>query len=305
QTSRGWSATGRAPYALERVVWMGSVPFEMHSVAARSDGFEITFTLPVDPTTASDPASYEVTGFTYHYHSTYGSPPIDQMKHPVRAVELSADGKRARLLVEGLREGYIHELKASGVRSVEGVGLLHDVSYYTLNRIPQGPRMNVTPVSKSGEREVETEIAPSEPDVSTGLKRVTGMPAEWNGVVDVTVAVGTEPGLKFDLTGFDVRPGDHVRLTFANDDDMLHNLVIVRPGRADAVAEAALSLGLAGAEMSYVPPDDDVLYHTALLQPGTVESIYFTAPARVGTYAYVCTFPGHAFTMRGMMRVVE
>jgi azurin len=57
--------------------------------------------------------------------------------------------------------------------------------------------------------------------------------------------------------------------------------------------------------MDYVPPGNQVLYHTALLQPETSESIYFIAPSEPGTYTYVCTFPGHAITMRGEMRVAE
>jgi azurin len=131
------------------------------------------------------------------------------------------------------------------------------------------------------------------------------MPANWDGDVDVTITIGTEPGLKFDLPSFEVGAGDRVRLNFNNDDDMLHNLVVVLPGRADDVAGAAIALGLEGAEMHYVPPSDQVLYHTALLQPETGESIYFTAPGEPGTYTYVCTFPGHAITMRGEMRVAE
>ncbi len=340
QTSRGWSATGRAPYALERVTWTGATPFEMLSVAARPDGFEITFTRPVDRAAAVDPASYEVTGFTYHYHSTYGSPAIDQVKHAVEAVEVSADGMRARLLVDGLRAGFVHELKAAGVRGADGAGLLHAVAYYTLNRVPDGPRMDVAAILEGvgaegeaiapaneagpagetvaaneagpagdavdvGETETVPSSRPDSPPVATGPKRIIEIPSEWDGEVDVAITIGTEPGLKYDLPSFDVRTGDRVRVTFVNDDDMLHNLVVVRPGTADEVAEDAIALGLNGADMDYVPPSDQVLYHTALLQPETTESIYFEAPAEPGSYTYVCTFPGHAFTMRGVMRVVE
>ena len=35
QTSRGWGATGRALYGLQRLVWTGKVPFEPHHVSAR------------------------------------------------------------------------------------------------------------------------------------------------------------------------------------------------------------------------------------------------------------------------------
>jgi azurin len=55
--------------------------------------------------------------------------------------------------------------------------------------------------------------------------------------------------------------------------------------------------------MDYVPRSDDVLYHTALLEPQKSETIYFQAPATPGEYSYVCTFPGHYITMQGTMRV--
>src|SRR5215208_3140614 len=59
QTSRGWGATGRAPYGLQRLVWTGKTPFEPLKVEARPDGFEVTFTEPVDRAASGTPAAYE------------------------------------------------------------------------------------------------------------------------------------------------------------------------------------------------------------------------------------------------------
>ncbi len=123
-TSRGWGSTGKAPYALQRLVWTGKVPFEAHRIEARPDGFEITFTAPVDRATAADPASYAVNGFTYKYHHIYGSPTINQQTHPVRYVAVSPDGRSARLVVDGLRLGYIHEIRMGGERAAAGGGEL-------------------------------------------------------------------------------------------------------------------------------------------------------------------------------------
>lgn len=319
QTSRGWEATGRAPFGLERLRWTGQMPFEAKTVHARPDGFEVVFTRPVDPATASSPASYGVTSFTYQYHHVYGSPVIDQQPHAVRHVQLSDDGLRARLVVEGIREGYIHELQMAGVRSDRDEPLLHATGYYTLNRIPDGERLAFaeasshaghasppapasTPGTERPAGEAATGQAASAGTAAPQPKRLTTMPADWERP-DVTVRIGTVPGLQYDLGTFDVEPGARVELVFDNTDDMLHNVVIVRPGTADRVGQAALELGLRGAEMQYVPESDDVLFHTSLLQPGSNEAIYFTAPTEPGSYTFVCTFPGHSFTMRGTMRV--
>jgi glucose/arabinose dehydrogenase len=135
-TNRGWSSLGPASYGLERLVWTGKTPFEIKEMRARPDGFELVFTRPADRATAGDAASYAISRHTYLYHSTYGSDEILKRPLEIKGVELSADGLRARLQVAGLRELFVHELVAAGVRSADGEPLLHNAAYYTLNRIP-------------------------------------------------------------------------------------------------------------------------------------------------------------------------
>jgi glucose/arabinose dehydrogenase/uncharacterized cupredoxin-like copper-binding protein len=299
-TSRGWGSTGPAPYGLQRLEWTGLTPFEVLSVEARSDGFELTFTKPVNREIAADVSSYHVTGFTYMYHSTYGSPIINQETGVVRGVEVSDDGLRARIAVDGLRKGYIHELKLTSLRSSGDEPLLHDVAYYTLNEIPSGPRLQLKPEQKERPK---TE-AQSGKTAKPQAKRVTSMPKDWNGSADATITISTKPGLQFDLPTFDVKAGSRLKLVFDNNDDMMHNLLVVTPGSADKVGEKAIALGLDGPAQNYIPAMDEVLFNTVLLEPGTMEAIYFTVPDKPGEYQYVCSFPGHSFTMRGVMRVV-
>ncbi|MCH7990873.1 MAG: auracyanin family protein [Gemmatimonadetes bacterium] len=270
-----------------------------------SDGFELTFTKPVDPELASDPSSYHVTGFTYRYHSTYGSPIINRETARVRGVEVSDDGLHARIVVDGLRKGYIHELKMTSLRSADDEPLLHDTAYYTLNEIPDGPRLVVDTDKSDVERAPGSETTATGPSTRAQPRRVTTMPDDWTDGPDVTITIGTEPGLRFDLPAFDVQAGSRLRLVFNNSGDMMHNLLVVQPGSADKVGERAIALGLDGPDQDYVPDLDEVLFHTAMLGPDTMEAIYFTVPDEPGEYTYVCSFPGHAFTMRGTMRVVS
>ena len=100
-----------------------------------------------------------------------------------------------------------------------------------------------------------------------------------------------------------VKAGSKIRLTFNNPDDMMHNLLIVNPGTADKVAQEAIDLGLKGMENGYIPESDDLLWHTTLLRPHSKDVIYFEAPRAPGEYQYVCTFPGHAIIMRGVLIV--
>jgi hypothetical protein len=139
-TNRGWSSLGSASYGLQRLVWTGRTPFEIKEVRAQPDGFDLIFTLPVDPQSAADPDSYQLSRFTYLYHSTYGSDEIQKSDLEVASVTVSDDGRRARLEVSGLRELFVHQIVAAGVRDREGKPLLHPDAYYTLNRIPVARR---------------------------------------------------------------------------------------------------------------------------------------------------------------------
>ncbi len=135
-TNRGWGSRGSKPYALDRLTWTGKVPFEIHEMRAKPDGFELAFTQPVDAATAGDPASYTLETYTYIYQAAYGSPEVDHTRPTIKRIMVSADGKSARLYVNGLQRGHVHELHAAGVRSKAGLPLLHAQAYYTLNNIP-------------------------------------------------------------------------------------------------------------------------------------------------------------------------
>jgi glucose/arabinose dehydrogenase len=136
-SNRGWSSLGPASYGLQRLVWTGKVPFEIKEMRARPDGFELLFTAPVDPHTAGAVRSYAMTSYTYEYHETYGSDEIQKRTLSITDAQVSGDGLRVRLHVEGLRKLFVHELHAEGVRSKEGQPLLHPRAYYTLNHIPR------------------------------------------------------------------------------------------------------------------------------------------------------------------------
>lgn len=141
ESNRGWNSLGTRSYGLQRLIWTGKTPFEVREMRAQPDGFELTFTLPVDPKSAADSAAYRMTSYTYEYHSSYGSDEIDSKELTVARAAVSADGLLVRLTVEGLRRGYVHELHLEGVRSGDDRPLLHSAAYYTLNRIPAAGRL--------------------------------------------------------------------------------------------------------------------------------------------------------------------
>ena len=111
--------------------------------------------------------------------------------------------------------------------------------------------------------------------------------------------------MKYDEDEFIVRPGQPVKLVFENGDDLPHNIVFCQPGTDTAAmsmkqmenAEAAL-------KRNWLPDDPRIWAHSKMLNPHETETLSFTAPEKPGDYPYVCTFPGHALTMKGRMKVL-
>lgn len=136
-SNRGWSSLGTASYGLQRLVWTGKTPFEIQEMRATPDGFDLTFTQPVDPQTGGDVGSYTLSSHTYLYQRAYGSDEIQKQDLEITQAEVSADRLRVRLTVSGLRELFVHELRADGLRDQSGQPLLHPDAYYTLNKIPR------------------------------------------------------------------------------------------------------------------------------------------------------------------------
>ena len=135
-TNRGWGG-GSRPYCLQRLVWTGRTPFEVHEMRARPNGFELTFTQPVDSETAGNIESYAMRSWTYRYHSAYGDKPQDTADVKITSATVSNDGQSVMLEVDGLKPHYVHELKLPGVRNQDDLPILHPVAYYTLNRVPK------------------------------------------------------------------------------------------------------------------------------------------------------------------------
>ncbi|MDB5279879.1 MAG: hypothetical protein JWR61_4834 [Ferruginibacter sp.] len=148
ETNRGWGSAGDANEGLQRLTWNNRVPFEMRTVKAMPDGFEIEFTKPVDKKYAADLASYAIESFIYKYHGVYGSPPVNKQKCVVKGVKVAADAMSVRLIVSNLRQYYIHTITLDGIRDKENAySLVHPTGYYTLNNIPEGAKLSLKEVS--------------------------------------------------------------------------------------------------------------------------------------------------------------
>jgi len=121
-----------------------------------------------------------------------------------------------------------------------------------------------------------------------------------------TLDIAAVPGqMKYDKQTLTVTAGRPVELTLTNPDTMEHNLVITLPGRAQEIGIAMSADPTAAAAIGYVPQDNDaVLHHTKMIPAGGFDTLRFIAPTKPDSYEYVCTFPGHYTSMRGVLEVV-
>lgn len=144
--------------------------------------------------------------------------------------------------------------------------------------------------------------------VIAGLQEVA---AQKSGILSdtpalTTIRIGTVPEkMMYDVKQIAVKPGKKIKLTFANPDFMPHNILLVKPGKADEIGLKAMALGAKGFEVNYVPESPDILWASKLLDHGKEQVIEFTAPQTEGAYPYVCSFPGHHLIMRGVLIVAN
>lgn len=149
ETNRGWGSAGDANQGLQRLVWNGKIPFEMLTCKAMPDGFEIEFTMPIDPVSAEKVHSYVASSYIYKHHPVYGSPPVNIKELEVKGVKLSNNNKTLRIFIDGLRPYYVHELDLFGIRAAENSwSLVHPKVYYTLNAIPEGKKAALNEIKK-------------------------------------------------------------------------------------------------------------------------------------------------------------
>ena len=120
------------------------------------------------------------------------------------------------------------------------------------------------------------------------------------------LSLATQHGrMRFDPEELVVAPGAKVTLVFQNTDEMQHNWVLCKPvpGITLIVAQKAWALGAQAMQKQFVPDDEAILLHSRILNPQETETVIFTAPDKPGDYPFVCTMPGHAFSMKGTLHV--
>ena len=140
----------------------------------------------------------------------------------------------------------------------------------------------------------------TEPPPQPTAVPATSAPAQGGESASLVIDADGD-NLKFNIDSLSATAGSDVVVTFNNSSSVnSHNWAMVEAGTKDAVATDGLA---AGQDNNWLPANDSrVIGSTILLGPGESADATFTAPV-AGTYQFVCTFPGHNFTMFGEFTV--
>lgn len=131
QTDHGWPGD----QGIQKITWNGIVPMEVLNMSLTENGFELTFTKPVNPEAAKNPDNYNIERYYYKYHQQYGSDRYGLKEIPVTEVKVSDDHQKVVLTLDQLKTGFIYDLRIENVSSEEGKEIVHNRLYYTLNNL--------------------------------------------------------------------------------------------------------------------------------------------------------------------------
>ncbi|MEQ1906818.1 MAG: LamG-like jellyroll fold domain-containing protein, partial [Pirellulaceae bacterium] len=94
-----WSSTQEQPGGLYRIRYAGGdvkLPVGLRAIAG---GLEVTFTEPLSPESASDPANFSIQAWDLKRSANYGSEHLNEHRLTIRAAELTSDGRTVRLSI--------------------------------------------------------------------------------------------------------------------------------------------------------------------------------------------------------------
>jgi azurin len=308
----GWQSYARENGSLERVRWTGGDMLLPESVETRKNGFIIRFNEFIDPKSLDLQKAF-ASQWNYLHSDAYGSPEYS-VKQPgitghdpvkIRSLHTLKDGKSIFVEIPQLHPVMQFHLYLE-MKTRNGHAFTPDIYYSIFHQDEEFTDFpGYQKIAKTNWNDFP------HPDKSPVDPRLLAQEAQSKIVGDEQVLAAIErieldaiAGLQYAQKELRVKPGSKVALTFRNlDPSMPHNVAIVQPDRLTAIMDASMKLASTpkGVTQHYVPNDKGVIAMSPILQSGNSYVIYFRAPRKLGTYPFLCTFPGHWQVMQGKL----
>ena len=128
----------RARGGIYRVWPQPASPFAILEARTVADGFEITFTGPVDPASVGPDACRKVHRWFHEYKGVYHSEEIAHEDVPVTGMDLSSDRRTLHLRTGAHVTPRICEIQLRGITSASGASLASKEVYLTVHTAPGG-----------------------------------------------------------------------------------------------------------------------------------------------------------------------
>ena len=162
---------------------------------------------------------------------------------------------------------------------------------------PEPPKADETKADEAKADEAKADEAKADEEAVT--VGVTPEPDDdYSGAYQEITMESEGDMMKWKLDAIEVTAGKRVRITIKNSgtsSNMKHNLLIVKKGSVQEVGIAAVR---AGEAKQYIPDNANVLFASALTEPGGSVTLTFDPP-EAGEYEFMCSYIGHFQTMNG------
>jgi hypothetical protein len=131
--------------------------FDMFAIRSRNNGMEIEFTEAVN-TSQQGSWNFEVRQWGYRRILDYGCCRIDDEGRTVNSVQVSDDGKRVFLQIDGLRdsEGDVDRvvmIRVTGMQAASGTSLWNNIGWYSLHDISESQAFDINGCTDAGYEE--------------------------------------------------------------------------------------------------------------------------------------------------------
>ena len=113
--------------------------------------------------------------------------------------------------------------------------------------------------------------------------------------------------MKFIPNSFSTNNKKYIEILVENNDTMLHNLLLCKPGTLYKIGSMADNIknNPGSKDNNYVLKSNYILHQIPVIKPNSQASIIFVPTDMVGSYPFVCTFPDHWRMMNGTLTLTE